>query len=768
MATYPLFSAAALTIAVFQTRKNAMAISSENRKTGIFTGDGKTTRYPFDFRILKTEHIAVITDDAIGNEHVLSEGRDYTAALETDGGHIDLAAPLGKGRRLVIISNQPYLQPAIFTNHGGFYPANLNDALDKLVIQDQQIREQVSRALKVSVISNVNLTLPAPSPGKGIGWNADGSGLENNNYPEQAAASAQAAQAAVRRAENLIGNAAFELSGQLPHTVPSIAKLRQHVDGGRPVLVAAYYEHGTVGGGVFTADPNDRTTPDDGGLTIVAADGTRWKRQLSGDTATLADFGILPDTGEPVGAAVNAALAACAGRCTLAAAAGEYLTEEELKLPSHSTFKGAGMDKTLFKAHPSLPAIANVFTNASNNYEVRSGYDRHITLCDLRIDCAWESRYQIGTHINNQACGVKLSAVEHCRVENVRAENAPLHCFDVSADQYSASYTPLTRSKNVVIENCVAKNPYRDDCFTCHDSDGVVFNNCTAIYDSTAHPLPAKGTQQGFEIDEGCSGCTVSNSYARGMTCGIQIKGHTNTVSARASVARDCVVEDVGVGIMFSVGRAGKADDRIVGNSADTIHIVSIDPAKYGGEGLAVLIYGADGVHIANLTNDSDRGIRIEQNAGIVTLRNIGFTAVCADTLVLIRNNSPRAQVSIDNLYGVAQTRRIIWKGAGLLKAQNIFIQTSNDSIRFDAFGKDSVLNMAGSQSGKYKSVDKDNAFSVSGEDTEIEDGRVIVRSGGGVPGTFALPQGSLWYTSGLNVYLNKGTAAAPNWVLWI
>ena len=116
----------------------------------------------------------------------------------------------------------------------------------------------------------------------------------------------------------------------------------------------------------------------------------------------------------------------------------------------------------------------------------------------------------------------------------------------------------------------------------------------------------------------------------------------------------------------------------------------------------------------------------------------------------------------------MAQTKRIIWKGAGLLKAQNIFIQTSIEGIRFDAFGKDSVLNMAGSQSGKYKSVDKANAFSVSGEDTEIEDGRVIVRSGGGSPGTFALPQGSLWHTSGLNVYLNKGTAAAPNWVLWI
>ena len=35
----------------FSNKETAMAISSENRKTGIFTGDGKTTRYPFDFRV---------------------------------------------------------------------------------------------------------------------------------------------------------------------------------------------------------------------------------------------------------------------------------------------------------------------------------------------------------------------------------------------------------------------------------------------------------------------------------------------------------------------------------------------------------------------------------------------------------------------------------------------------------------------------------------------------------------------------------------------
>ena len=284
MTTYPLFSAAALTIAVFQTRKNAMAISSENRKTGIFTGDGKTTRYPFDFRILKTEHIAVITDDAIGNEHILSEGRDYTAALETDGGHIDLAAPLAQGRRLVIVSNQPYLQPAVFTNHGGFYPANLNDALDKLVIQDQQIREQVGRALKVSVISGIDLTLPAPSPGKGIGWNADGSALINTDHLQRAQSAADTAVQRAEQIQNILRN-----TKDIPKTVSSVAKLRQEENEGRPAFVASYYENGTTGGGTFIPDPADKTTPDDGVTVIVGKDGTRWKR--SDGKLTLADAG---------------------------------------------------------------------------------------------------------------------------------------------------------------------------------------------------------------------------------------------------------------------------------------------------------------------------------------------------------------------------------------------------------------------------------------------------------------------------------------------
>ncbi|WP_239482384.1 tail fiber domain-containing protein [Neisseria elongata] len=271
-----------------------MAISSENRKTGIFTGDGKTTRYPFDFRILKTEHIAVITDDAIGNEHILSEGRDYTATLETDGGHIDLAAPLGKGRRLVIVSNQPYLQPAVFTNHGGFYPANLNDALDKLVIQDQQILEQISRALKVSVISSANLTLPAPSPGKGIGWNAEGSGLENNNYPEQAAASAERAEDAAKQAENEVEKVSAVLSGL--KTVPTFASidlLRQAVKSDPPAaIVSAYHEGKPGGGGIFIADARDKSSADNGCTVIVSTDGTRWKRVFSG-MLDLYDFGYV-------------------------------------------------------------------------------------------------------------------------------------------------------------------------------------------------------------------------------------------------------------------------------------------------------------------------------------------------------------------------------------------------------------------------------------------------------------------------------------------
>ena len=264
-----------------------MAVSSEIRKTGIYIGDGATSRYPFKYKVLSVEYISVVVSDGSGEDKELAHGRDYEAVIARNqdiepGGYIDLKKPLPRGHRLVIVSNQDYLQPTVLTNHGGFYPTVLNAALDRLTIQIQQLSEKVERSLKVGVITpeNVSLNLPTPYPNKGLAWNAEGTGLTNTDFHEQAAASAERAEDAVRQAENEVKKVSAVLSGL--KTVPTFASidlLRQAVKGDSPAaIVSSYHEGQQVGGGIFIADLKDKASADDGYNVIVDGDGARWKR----------------------------------------------------------------------------------------------------------------------------------------------------------------------------------------------------------------------------------------------------------------------------------------------------------------------------------------------------------------------------------------------------------------------------------------------------------------------------------------------------------
>ncbi|GAB1652474.1 phage tail protein [Mannheimia haemolytica] len=77
----------------------------------------------------------------------------------------------------------------------------------------------------------------------------------------------------------------------------SVAELRtiRPSEHGQRILVDAYYEGGTTGGGEFMADLQDLTTPDDGGTCFVVADnGGRWKR-LFASSLQDTDFGVIGD-----------------------------------------------------------------------------------------------------------------------------------------------------------------------------------------------------------------------------------------------------------------------------------------------------------------------------------------------------------------------------------------------------------------------------------------------------------------------------------------
>jgi hypothetical protein len=163
-----------------------MTVSSTNRVAGPFLGNGVTDTFPFAFKVFTESDVVVVSADAYGAETTLTINTDYTVSLNANqdsspGGDVVLSAPLVTGLTLVITSDVPKTQNANITNAGGFYPAVINAALDRLAISAQELSEQVSRAVKLPITS---------------GESPDDIVAALNNSASSAASSAAAAAAA--------------------------------------------------------------------------------------------------------------------------------------------------------------------------------------------------------------------------------------------------------------------------------------------------------------------------------------------------------------------------------------------------------------------------------------------------------------------------------------------------------------------------------------------------------------------------------------------
>lgn len=134
-----------------------MTISSQTRKAGPFAGDGATVAYPFSFKVFTSADLMVVQLDGTSLiESTLVLDTDYTVSLNTNqdanpGGTVTLTTAPPTGDTLVITSDIGYLQPTDLTNQGGFYPKVITDALDRLTIQAQQLKEEVDRAAKLRI-----------------------------------------------------------------------------------------------------------------------------------------------------------------------------------------------------------------------------------------------------------------------------------------------------------------------------------------------------------------------------------------------------------------------------------------------------------------------------------------------------------------------------------------------------------------------------------------------------------------------------------------
>ena len=164
-----------------------MTAPATTRRAGPFNGNGVTTSFPFTFKVFATSDIAV-TRTSAGIETVLALGVDYSVSLNGDqdtspGGTITYpisGAPLAVGQVLVAVGSLPYDQTADLPSGGNYRAIVIENALDRTVMQVQQLAEEIGRSLTLPPsAASADTELPTPEANKVIGWNETGTALVN-------------------------------------------------------------------------------------------------------------------------------------------------------------------------------------------------------------------------------------------------------------------------------------------------------------------------------------------------------------------------------------------------------------------------------------------------------------------------------------------------------------------------------------------------------------------------------------------------------------
>lgn len=129
------------------------------RLAGPFTSEGQS-RLPFGFLIFEKTDVYVATaDDPEAQAKMLVYGQDYSVEMNSDqaatpGGTVVLTTPIVKGNIFVVGSAVAYTQNMQLTNYSRFPPEIINEAMDRVVVQIQQLVERLDRTLSVPPTSD--------------------------------------------------------------------------------------------------------------------------------------------------------------------------------------------------------------------------------------------------------------------------------------------------------------------------------------------------------------------------------------------------------------------------------------------------------------------------------------------------------------------------------------------------------------------------------------------------------------------------------------
>lgn len=184
-----------------------MAISTEVTRSGPYSCNGATTAFAYGFKIFAESDLEVILTDTDGTDSVLTLTTDYTVSGvgEASGGEITTVSTYATGHTINILRATPYKQTTDLENGGPFYAQTIENALDRAVMQIQQLEERLSRTFQApkTESSSISLDLPSASAraNKAIVFDASGNaGVSADDYEDQVASASGSATAAASSA----------------------------------------------------------------------------------------------------------------------------------------------------------------------------------------------------------------------------------------------------------------------------------------------------------------------------------------------------------------------------------------------------------------------------------------------------------------------------------------------------------------------------------------------------------------------------------------
>ena len=133
-----------------------MTVSSSSSSI-TFAGDGVQIFFDLNFKVFCEEDLKAVIRDSSGVERELKPESEFSmvsGAGEDSGGKVRYPVsglPLSEGETITFYRNIPYSQELELVDNDPFSADLLNEAFDRGVMCDQQLQEQVSRALKYDI-----------------------------------------------------------------------------------------------------------------------------------------------------------------------------------------------------------------------------------------------------------------------------------------------------------------------------------------------------------------------------------------------------------------------------------------------------------------------------------------------------------------------------------------------------------------------------------------------------------------------------------------